>query len=102
MPYFIMLTRLSSSEVRTPSALEALEKKVITHIRSECPQVEWIANYAVLGPYDYLDVFRAADPADAFRVSTIVRLFGHARTEIWAAEEWGAFKAMIRDLPQAT
>lgn len=42
MPYFIMLTRLSSSEVRTPSALEALEKKVITHIRSECPQVEWI------------------------------------------------------------
>lgn len=100
MADFIMLTRLSSSEVGSPRTLETLEERVMARIRSECPRVEWIANYAVLGPYDYLDVFRAADNADAFKVAAIVRSFGHAHTEIWAAEAWRAFKAMIRDLPE--
>jgi uncharacterized protein with GYD domain len=96
-----MLTRLSPSEIRSPKSLEALEKKVMERIRTECPRVEWIVNYAVLGPYDYLDVFRAADNVEAFKVAAIVRSYGHAHTEIWAASEWGAFKTLIRDLPEA-
>jgi len=102
MPDFVMLTRLSSHAVGAPKELEALEKKVMTRLRIECPQVDWLFNYALLGPYDYLDVFRVADIADAFRVAAIVRSFGHAHTEIWPAEKWGTFKSMIRDLPGKT
>jgi uncharacterized protein with GYD domain len=100
MTDFIMLTRLSSNAVQSPKSLEELEKKVIERIRTECPQVEWIHNYAILGPYDYLDIFRAPGSADAFKVATIIRSFGHAHTEIWSAKEWGAFKELIRGLSE--
>ena len=33
------------------------------------------------------------------KVSAIIRTFGHAHTEIWAAAEWEHFKQLIRDLP---
>jgi uncharacterized protein with GYD domain len=99
MPDFIMLTRLAAAALESPQTLEGLEKKVMERIRSDCPQVDWVHNFAVLGPYDYLDVFRAPDLDTAFKVATIVRSFGHAHTEVWGAKEWAAYKEMIRDLP---
>lgn len=99
MPLFIMLTRLSAAAVQSPKTLEDLEKKVIERIRSQCPDVEWVHNFAVLGPYDYLDVLRAPDFDAAFKVSTLIRSFGYAHTEIWGATEWAAFKELIRELP---
>jgi uncharacterized protein with GYD domain len=65
-------------------------------IRSECADLKWIHNFAVLGPYDYLDIFQAPDNETAFKVAAIIRSFGHADTEIWAATEWAKFKEMIR------
>lgn len=99
MMTFVMLTRLAPEALLSPSALEDLEKKVMDHVRKECPKVEWIRNYAILGPCDYLDIFDAPDMETAMRVSTIVRTYGHATTEIWSAVEWKRFKDMVRHLP---
>jgi len=100
MPHFIMLTRLAPTAVQSPKTLEKLEKKVMEQIKSECPQVDWVHNFAVLGPYDYLDVFRAPDFDAVFKVSAIVRSYGHAHTEIWGATEWAGFKELIREMPE--
>ncbi len=101
MQTFIMLTRLAHGALNSPANLEHLEKQVSERIFAECGDVEWVGNYAVLGPYDYLDIFRAPDVDTAAKVSTIIRTFGHAHTEIWAATEWERFKEMIRHLPGA-
>jgi hypothetical protein len=45
-----------------------------------------------------LDIFRAKDIETASKVSTLVRAFGHAHTEIWTATEWGRFKEIVRTL----
>ena len=37
-------------------------------------------------------------PGAAVKVSTIVRTFGHAHTEIWPATEWKRFKELVHDL----
>jgi uncharacterized protein with GYD domain len=99
MPIYVMLTRLSPGTLHSPKTLEELEGAAMDRIRSECPQVEWVHNFAVLGPYDYLDIFRAPDLDTAFKVATLVRTFGHAHTEVWAATEWKAFKDIVRELP---
>ena len=58
----------------------------------------WSCSYAILGPNDYLDVFRAKDVETASKVSTLIRTFGHAQTEIWTATEWDRFKEIVRAL----
>lgn len=101
MSVFVMLTRLAASSIKSPKSLEELEHSVMERIRSECPKVEWVHNLAVLGPYDYIDIFHAPDTETAFKVATLVRSFGHAHTEIWEGIEWARFKEMVRNLPGA-
>jgi uncharacterized protein with GYD domain len=99
MATFIMLTRLNPDAVRSPRDLEQLEREAMKRVREECPDVEWLNSYAVLGPYDYLDVFIANDIETAARVSALIRTFGHAQTEIWTATDWDRFKELVRTLP---
>jgi len=100
MMTFVMLTRLSPSALHSPRSLEELERQVKEEIRTDCPEVEWVHNYAILGDCDYLDIFKAPDMETALKVATIVRTFGHAHTEIWAATEWRSYKDIIRELPE--
>lgn len=95
MPTYAMLTRLTPEAVRRPADLTRLEKDVSKRIREDCPQVRWLGNYAILGPYDYLDLFEAPDEATAARVVMIVRSFGHAQTETWTILPWERFETLI-------
>ena len=95
MTTYAMLTRLTLEAVKSPSDLARLERSVSDRIRKECPQVKWVANYAILGPHDYLDLFEAPDETVAAKVIMIVRSFGHAHTETWTAVPWERFKQLI-------
>ncbi|QBQ53635.1 GYD domain-containing protein [Nitrosococcus wardiae] len=101
MPTFIMLTRVESNGAQSPKSLEELEHKVVEQIQAQCPQVKWLQNYAVLGPYDYLDVFDAPDNEVAAKVSTLIRTYGHAHAEVWPATEWARYKEMIHGMADA-
>lgn len=102
MTTFILLTRLSPEAVRSPHALEVLERQAMNAVREECPQVEWLHSYAILGAYDYLDIFRAPDAETATRVATLIRIAGHAHTEVWTGIEWARFKEIVRALPEVS
>jgi uncharacterized protein with GYD domain len=95
MPTYVVLTRLTPETVKTPGALKKLEKAVSEAIRRECPAVKWLANYAILGPCDYLDVFEAPDETVAAKVIVLLRSFGHAQTETWTALPWDRFEKLI-------
>lgn len=94
MAHFLMLTRISPEAISNPGGLEALEKEVSARVKSECPEIRWLANYSVLGPCDYVDVFEAPDLAVATKVALLVRSFGHATTEVWPALEWSTFREL--------
>ena len=96
MASFVMLTRLGHDAAKSPVSLISLSHRAMEKIRSDCPQVTWKASYVILGPADYLDIFEAPDIESALKVAAIVRSFGHASTEIWAATEWDEFAEAIQ------
>ena len=98
MPVYILLTHLSPEAVKSPKDLERLEREVSNKIKAECPKVKWLDNYAVLGPYDYVDIFEAPDEVTAAKVVMIIRSFGHASTETWTAIRWDRFKDLAREV----
>jgi uncharacterized protein with GYD domain len=95
MATYVVLTRLTPESVKTPADLKRLEKVVAERIRKDCPQVKWVANYAILGPCEYLDIFEAPDETVAAKVVMIIRSFGHATTETWTAMPWERFEIVI-------
>jgi uncharacterized protein with GYD domain len=99
MQTFVLLTRLSPEALRSPAAMEEFEKRAAEHIKQECPEVTWLHNYVLMGPYDYLDIFTAPGFDSALKVSALIRTFGRAHSELWGATEWQSFKHIIRSLP---
>lgn len=98
MSTYVMLTRLSAEALTRPGAVTDLNKEVEDRIKKECPGVKWIANYAVLGPCDYVDIFEAPDADTATKVALLVRSFGHATTETWVATPWDRFVKLAAGL----
>jgi uncharacterized protein with GYD domain len=95
-----MLTRLSPEAVRSPKSYKALERRTMSAVREECPQVKWRESFAILGPYDYLDLFDAPDIETAMKVAALIRIGGQAQTEVWAATAWPKFERMVQTLPE--
>jgi uncharacterized protein with GYD domain len=97
---FVLLTRLVSEEVHPSSSIEDKAHVVQEKIREYCPSVNWIDNLAILGPWDYLDIFEAPDTETAIQVGALVRTYGGAHTEIWPAVEWQDFKQAMRGVTE--
>ncbi len=98
MAIYIMQTRLSPEALTRPQSDAELNTPVEARITKECPAVKWLANYAVLGPCDYLDIFEAPDADTATKVALIVRSFGHATTETWMAAPWDRFVELAKGI----
>ncbi len=84
MGSYIRLTRLSPETLKSPESVGDLNKKAEERIKKECPGVKWLANYAVLGPCDYVDIFAAPD--------------SEAATETWVATPWDRFLSLATSL----
>ena len=98
MGTYVMLTRLTPEALKKPESVTDLNRQVEDRIKKECPGVKWLANYAVLGPCDYLDIFEAPDTDAATKVALLVRSFGHGTTETWVATQWDRFTGLATSL----
>ncbi|HEX2531900.1 MAG TPA: GYD domain-containing protein [Burkholderiaceae bacterium] len=99
MQTFVLLTRLTPEALKSPASFEDFEKRAVQHIEQECPEVKWLHSYALLGPYDYLDIFTAPDMNTALKVSAMIRTFGRSYSEVWGATDWNSFKGLLHSLP---
>jgi uncharacterized protein with GYD domain len=94
-----MLTKLSPEASKAPSLMEDFEKRAMSHIKQECPDVRWLQSYVLLGPYDYLGIFTVPGADTALKVSAMICTFGGAHSEIWPASAWSGFKEILHSLP---
>jgi uncharacterized protein with GYD domain len=98
MGTYMVLTRVAPEAVKTPGRREELCREIEARIKDRELPIRWIANYAVTGRFDYVDIFEAPDEATAMQLSAILRSYGHATTETWSAIPWKEFVKVIRGL----
>lgn len=85
MPMFILMTKLAPESMHSAEGRRALGKEWLQQVRATCPEVKWLAHYAILGPYDFMDIYEAPDVETAHRVSLISRNRGAVSAESWQA-----------------
>jgi len=98
MPTFVLMTKLSPEVNRELRQREKIGKEWLQRVAEKCPGVRWIAHYALLGPYDFMDIFEAPDEEEAAKVSMISLAAGALQAESWTAIPYQRFLELARDI----
>ncbi len=85
MPRFILMTKLAPESLTDAAGRRATGKEWLEKVKSICKGVKWIDHYAILGPYDFMDVYDAPDAETAHKVSLLSRSQGAVIAESWLA-----------------
>ena len=98
MPTFILLTKFSSENFASPHKRESVGRKWFNEVKAKCPKVKWIDHYALLGPYDFMDIYEAPTAEEAAKVSMITMAKGAVEAETWTALPYKEFVKIAKEL----
>jgi len=91
MKTFILMTRMASQDANIMEVATKLkgrgrkESDWIKAVKEKCPKVKFVAHYALLGNWDFMDIYEAPDEETAAIVSLLSRTSGAHRVESWVA-----------------
>lgn len=91
MKTFVLMTKMAHQDANIIEVATKLKCRVrrecewIEQIKERCPEVKWIAHYALLGPWDFMDIYEAPDEETAALVSLMSQVHGAHRIESWTA-----------------
>ena len=85
MPTFVLMTKLAAGAMHDARGRRDTGKEWLHKVKDSCPDVKWLAHYAILGPYDFMDIYEAPDVETAHKVSLISRAEGALTAESWQA-----------------
>ena len=57
-----------------------------------------VAHYAILGPYDFMDIYEAPDVETAHKVSLVSRAEGAVSAESWQALPYEQFLHLLQQV----
>lgn len=98
MPVFVLMTRLAPESLHDARGRRATGKAWLKKVQLACPDVKWLSHYALLGPYDFMDIYEAPDVETAHRVSLISRAEGALTAESWQALPYDAYLELLEDV----
>ena len=98
MPRFVLMTRLAPESLHDAEVRRAMGRAWLKKVQSACPEVEWIAHYAILGPYDFMDNYDAPTVETAHKVSLISRAEGAVSAESWQALPYDDFLNLLEEV----
>lgn len=97
MPIFVLMTRLAPEALSDPRGRRTAGKAWLSKVSELCPEVRWIAHYAILGAYDFMDIYEAPDMETAHRVSLLSRSEGAATAESWQALPYDRYLKLLEE-----
>jgi uncharacterized protein with GYD domain len=95
MPLFVLMTRHGPKSLKDAGSRKQMGKEWLEKVKKSCPEVKWVAHYAILGPYDFMDIYEAPDVETAQKVSLISRSEGALEAESWQALEYRDFLKVL-------
>ena len=98
MATYILATRLSSELTKDLKKRAEIGRKWMARVKKECPEVKFLTHYALLGPYDFLDIYEAPNEESAAKVSMISLSGGAVAAESWTAIPYKKFLGIIKNL----
>ncbi len=98
MPTYVLMTTLSPEITRNMRNRQEFGQEWKQRIANQVPEVRWIAHYALLGPYDFLDIYEAPDEEAAAKVSMIGLTLGASRAESWTAIPYARFLDLTKEI----
>jgi uncharacterized protein with GYD domain len=71
MQTYILLTKLSPELSKKVKDRASIGRAWLDQVKEKCPMVNFISHYALLGKYDFIDIYEAPDEETAAKVSLI-------------------------------
>ncbi|MBN1302234.1 MAG: GYD domain-containing protein [Melioribacteraceae bacterium] len=71
MATYILLTKLSPEVSKQMKDRAQIGRAWLEQVKSKCPEVKFLSHYALLGDYDFLDIYEAPGEETAAKVSMI-------------------------------
>ena len=98
MSTYVLMTKLSQETTRRVKDLAKMGRAWLGQVKEKCPEVEFVAHYGLLGPFDFLDIFEAPDEETAAKVSLISLANGAAQAESWTAIPYKRFVQLTKQI----
>ena len=98
MQTFVLMTKLAPEMSKKIRDQEKLGRVWLDQVKEKCPEVNFVAHYALLGPYDFLDIYEAPDEETAAKVSLISLQTGAFQAESWVAIPYKRFVELAEEI----
>lgn len=98
MQTYVLLTRLSHETSKHMRNQARSGQKWLEEVKEKCPEVNFLAHYALLGRYDFLDVYEAPNEEVAAKVSMISLKNGASQAESLLAIPYRRFVELAEEL----
>lgn len=98
MKTFVLMTKLSPELSKQMKNRAMLGRAWLDQVREKCPEVKFIGHYALLGQYDFLDIYEAPDEEIAAKVSMISSANGALSAESWSAIPYKRFLELTKEI----
>lgn len=98
MPTFVLMTKLAAGSLHDARGVRATGREWLHKVKERCPEVKFLAHYAILGPYDFMDLYEAPDVETAHKVSLISRAEGAVTAESWQALPYDRFLKLLESI----
>jgi len=98
MATYILVTKLSPELTKDVKRRAEIGRQWLAKVKTKCPEVKFRAHFALLGPYDFLDIYEAPNEEAAAKVSMISLSGGAVAAESWTAIAYKRFLKLIEDL----
>lgn len=98
MATYILLTKLSPDLASKMKDRAKIGRNWLEHVKEKCPEVKFLAHYALLGQYDFLDIYEAPDEKSAAKVSIISQANGAFSAQSLQAIPYKEFLELTREI----